>query len=412
MNKGTYQYMLCLLFACLAILVLPVDVAAGSVIVKGSEVSVAFGKEVASQYMIDYPGTSVEVSGGGKDNAIIMLAAGSCDIANSTLSLAEQDRREVLDALARAEAAGHAIIEIPIAIDCVDFFVHQNNVIKSITYEELKAVYEGNITSWNKLGGTGEINAYRSGGDDHKLFSIKKWLTDNISGKAISADKKQLFNFVASDPQGIGYDGVYYVGDALAKSPDVVHSLSVTGPNDAVEYSPSRKYPVSRNLYIFIREGDTSSEALAFIDYFLAPKAQKIVGKYVSPVMPPAKVFEIALSSDRADDNVVRFSEGITNDQNLRFDNFTSGGCTIYFRNNTLVDGSYPVIKNAVGEERVLINQGLFIINRPSDASVCNELRNCNITEVEASLIEEGDIMTFVYNGHTISIRFCGPADS
>lgn len=408
MNKSVCLYKPGVLLACLAMLLSPIAASAGPVIVKGSEVSVAFGKEVANQYMVDYPGTSVEVSGGGKDNAIVMLAAGSCDIANSSLSLAEQDRREVLDALARAEAAGHPIIEIPIAIDCVDFFVHKSNVIQSITYEELRNIYEGNITSWNKFGGTGEINVYRSGEDDHKLFSIKKWLTDNISSKAISADKKLLFNFVAADPQGIGYDGVYYVGDALSRSPDVVHSLNIIGSDDAAGYAPSRKYPISRNLYIFIREGDTSPEAQAFVDYFLAPQAQKIVGKYVSPIMPLAKTFEIALSSDGFADRVVRFDEGITNDQNLRFYNFKSGGCTLYFRNNTLVDGTYPVIKNANGDTRTLVNKGLFIINRQGDPSTCNELSNCNITEISALLIEAGDLMTFSYNGHTISVQFCG----
>lgn len=412
MNKRTCLYKPCVLFACLAILVSTVAFAAEPVIVKGSEVSVAFGKEIASQYMIDYPGTSVDVSGGGKDNAIVMLAAGSCDIANSSLSLAEQDRREVLDALAWAEAAGHPIIEIPIAIDCVDFFVHNSNIIKSMTLEDLRDIYDGDVTSWNKFGGTGEINVYRSGADDHKLFSVKKWLTDNISSKAISVDKKLLFNAVAADPRGIGYDGVYYVGDSLSRSPDIVHSLHIIGSDDAAEYAPSRKYPVSRNLYIFIREGDTSQEARAFIDYILAPKAQKIVGKYVSPVMPPAKTFEIVLSANGVDDRVVRFDEEITNNQNLRFDNFTSGGCTLYFRNNTLVDGTYPVIENASGETRTLVNNGLFIINRRGDPSASYGLRNCNITEIAALLIEEGDVMTFAYNGHTISIQFCGSAGS
>ncbi len=396
------------LIAILLIFVLA-SAASAQVIVRGSEVSVTFGKAVAAQYMKDYPGTSVDVAGGGKDNAIMMLAAGSCDIANSALSLAEQDRQDVLDALAKAKADGHPIKEIAVAIDCVDFFTHESNPVFELTLDQLRKIYEGTYTNWNQVGGPNmTINVYQSGQDDHKYFSIKNWLIDgtSFSPNSIQVDKKEIFGKVADDPAGIGYDGVFYVGDSLAASGDVVNSLWIAGPDDAKAYAPSRKYPVSRNLYMFYRDGDFSAEAKAFLDYMLQPKAQRIIGGYVSALMPPARTFELAFAPKDKPEQTVRFTEDLASEQNVMFDYVDATEYVIYARNNSYVDGTLPKIVAEDGTVRNVTNGGLFIVNRKTDPKTFDGLMNCNITELRPDKIARGDVMTFNYNGCQITVRF------
>lgn len=383
--------------------------ASAQVVVRGSEVSVTFGQAVAEQYMKDNPGTSVDVAGGGKDNAIIMLAGGSCDIANSALSLAEQDREDVLAAIEKAKSDGRPIKQVAIAIDCVDFFVEGNNPVYGLTLDELRKIYDGTYTNWNQAGGPdAEIHAYQSGQNDHKYFSIKEWLINGTSFSAgsIEVDKKEIFGLVAADALGIGYDGVYYVNDSLSKSPDAVRSLTITGPSGTGDYAPSRKYPVSRNLYMFYREGDLSEEAKAFLDYMLQPKAQRIIGGYVSPLLPPACTFELAFAPKGKVEQVIRVTEDITAEQNFTFLFEEAPEYALYARNNTYADATYPKIADEGGTVRNVTNGGLFIVNRASDPVSWNGLMNCNITELRPETLARGDVMTFEYNGCLITVRF------
>ena len=114
-----------------------------NVLVMGSDVSVTFGKAVAEDFMKKNTGTNVTVLGGGKDTAFVMLSAGSCDLANSTLSLSEQDRPDVLKAIADAKAKGHPIREIAVAIDVVQFFIHPSNPINQLSLGQLSQIYLG-----------------------------------------------------------------------------------------------------------------------------------------------------------------------------------------------------------------------------------------------------------------------------
>lgn len=383
--------------------------ASAQVVVRGSEVSVTFGQAVAAQYMKDDPAASVDVAGGGKDNAIVMLAEGNCDIANSALSLEDQDRADVLAAIEKAKADGHPIKQVPIAIDCVDFFVGGNNPVNSLTLDQLRKIYEGTYTNWNQVGGQDmEINVYQSGSNDHKYFSIKEWLIDgtSFSKASIEVDKKEIFGIVAADAKGIGYDGLYYVGDSLSKSPDVVSSLTITGPNGEGTYAPSRMYPVSRHLYMFYRDGDLSAEAEAFLSYMQQPKAQRIIGGYVSPLLPPARTFELVFAPKGKAEQVVRLSENTVTEQNFTFRFEDASEYVLYARNNTYIDASYPSIMAEDGTVRGVENGGLFIVNRKSDPTSYDGMKNCNITELRPGTIARGDVMTFDFNGSLITVRF------
>jgi phosphate transport system substrate-binding protein len=414
------RYLVIELFAVSLLICLLAGSAGAKVIVKGSEVSVFFGKAIAEQYMIEKSEASVDVSGGGQDNAILLLAAGSCDIANSAIALEEQDNEDVKKAITDAAAKGHPIKEIPVAIDCVDFFVHKDNPVKSLTLDQLRGVYKGIYTNWSQLGGDDRpITVYHSGygAVDHKSLSIEKWFLSfsEFTPDAVQIDKKDIFATVAGDPSGVGYDGVYFTSDSLAISGDVISSLSLIGPDGAGAKGdePSRKYPVSRYLHMYIREGDISAEAQDFLEYMLQPAAQKIIGAFVLPLLPPARTFEFVIMPKGKPglEQKVSFPENVSSSRSFKIDLDSETEYIAYARNNTLHDGTYPTLKAANGTLKSIVNNGLCIVNRKTDPKTYDGLLKCNVTELIIRDVAPGDVMSFVFNGQKIDIAL-GSASS
>ena len=384
-----------------------------AVVVMGSEISAQFSKSVAQEYMQKNPGKIINVYGGGKDSAIIALSAGSCDIANSSLSLAEQDRPDVLAAIQAAKDAGTPFIEIAVAIDGIDFFVNKDNPVSALTFEQLQNIYLGNATNWGFAGGhNAKIAALYTGEDDAKNFAMKRWL---LQGKPVSSlvelvDKKLTFSTTANQTDAIGYDGIFYANESMIASPDRVKRVPIQGPISDIPLAPSRKYPVSRKLYFFVRQGAISKDAQDFINFFVGPEGQRVVGKFVSPVMPPAKMFELSFSPNGKEEQTVGFSETLDRDVVLSFSYHDAPSFTFLAKNNTYHDASFPIIESTSGEVRPITNKGVFMTLSPLEPTGTNKLANCNVSEFTVPGGEKGlmasDKLTFHYNGQKITVLF------
>ena len=60
------------------------------------------------------------------------------------------------DILAEKEAQGYEWLKTPFATDAFVFVVNENNPVDSITVEEARKIYTGEITNWSQLGGRDE----------------------------------------------------------------------------------------------------------------------------------------------------------------------------------------------------------------------------------------------------------------
>jgi phosphate transport system substrate-binding protein len=109
---------------------------------------VILGQRWAEHYMTKFPGTVVQVTGGGSGTGIAALINGATDICQSSRPLAENERRQV-----RAKF-GRDPVEMPVAMDGLAVFVHESSPLKAITLPELKAIYTGGVKSWRELGST------------------------------------------------------------------------------------------------------------------------------------------------------------------------------------------------------------------------------------------------------------------
>ncbi|NMO13316.1 phosphate ABC transporter substrate-binding protein [Pyxidicoccus fallax] len=251
---------------------LPVAAQAGTVTVKGSDTMVILGQRWAEEFMKKNAATKVQVTGGGSGTGMAALQNGTTDIAMSSRDIkpAEKDK---LRAQYKADA-----VEIPVAKDGVTFYVSEGNPVTSLTVEQLRDIYLGDITNWKDVGGPdAPIVVYSRENSSGTYVFVKEHVLkgeDYVASAQTLPGTAAVVNAVAKEKYGIGYGGAAY-----AKG---IKELKVKQGNEEIAASAenikSGKYPLSRNLFFYLRN-KPAGEVKAFIDFALSPEGQAIVNK-------------------------------------------------------------------------------------------------------------------------------------
>jgi phosphate transport system substrate-binding protein len=259
-------------FLAVFLVALPVAAQAGTVTVKGSDTMVIMVQRWAEEFMKKNPDTKLQVTGGGSGTGISALINGTTDICMSSRSIKEA---EVEKLRGRFNTTG---TEIAVAKDGVTFYVSEKNPLNSLTTEQLKGIYLGDITNWKQVGGPdAPIVVYSRENSSGTYVFVK----DNLLGGEDFTPRAQtlpgtaaVVNAVAKEKNGIGYGGAAYA-KGIKELKIKVGSEEVAPSTDNIK---SGKYPLSRDLYFYLRN-KPSGEAKAFIDFALSAEGQQIVTK-------------------------------------------------------------------------------------------------------------------------------------
>ncbi len=233
---------------------------------------VILGQRWAEEYMKKNPATKVQVTGGGSGTGIAALINGTTDIAMSSRPMKDAETEKLRS---RFNTAGS---EISVAKDGVTFYVHESNPLSSLTLEQLKGIYLGDITNWKEVGGPDATIVVYSRENSSGTYVFFK---DNVlEGEDFTATAQTLpgtaavVNAVSKEKNGIGYGGAAY-----AKG---IKELKIKKGSEEIapsaENIKSGKYPLSRDLYFYLR-AKPSGETKAFIDFVLSADGQAIVTK-------------------------------------------------------------------------------------------------------------------------------------
>jgi phosphate transport system substrate-binding protein len=251
-------------------LALPLAAQAGNITVKGSDTMVILGQRWAEEFMKKNAGTKLQVTGGGSGTGLAALINGTTEIAMSSRPIKEGETEKLRG---RFNTVGN---EIAVARDGVTFYVHESNPLTSLTQEQLKGIYLGDITNWKEVGGPdAPIVVYSRENSSGTYVFVK----DNLlGGDDYTATAQTLpgtaavVNAVSKEKFGIGYGGAAY-----AKG---IKELKIKKGSEEIapsaENIKSGKYPLSRDLYFYLRSKPTG-EVKAFIDFVLSPDGQSIV---------------------------------------------------------------------------------------------------------------------------------------
>ena len=246
-------------------LLLTVGLFAQKLTIQGSTTVLPIAQAAAEAYMDNNPDADITVRGGGSGTGIAALIDGATDIADASRPMKDKE-------IKTAREKGVNPVANVVARDGIAVVVHPENTIDAITIEDIKAIYTGEISRWDKVGGKGSIVVVSrdaaSGTFEtfNELALHKAKLTD---AALMLASNLEVARTVAQTPGAIGYIGLGYLTNE-------VKALEVEGitPSDATVRDGS--YPLARPLFMYTN-GSPKGLAKSFIDFVMSTAGQQIV---------------------------------------------------------------------------------------------------------------------------------------
>lgn len=213
-------------------------------------------------------------------NAHVGLLGGYADVGMAS-SPVKQETIEKFQAKKLGDPSSRMQEHI-IALDGLAVIVNPGNPADKLSVDSIRKVFAGEITDWSSLGGQpGQINLYSR---DHQSGTYDTFKHLVLAGKQLDCgtqphlqcfeDSKELSSHVASDPQGIGFIGLNYIGTAKALKVSMGDKVNALAPGRfAVK---TEDYPLSRRLFLY-QTNQPTPLAAGFIQFALSDAGQKVV---------------------------------------------------------------------------------------------------------------------------------------
>ncbi len=184
--------------------------------------------------------------------------------------------------LEQAKQAGITLVKEPICYDAFVFITHKDNPVESLTVEQIRDIYSGNITNWKEVGGKDErIRAFQREANSGSQTAMENLvmggsgMIDPITVKIVEG-MGDLVDAVAeyeNETASLGYTYRYYI-DNLYKN-DNIKTIAVEGVAPTDDNIRNESYPFTTNYYgVYAKERPTGK---AFLDWILSEEGQTCV---------------------------------------------------------------------------------------------------------------------------------------
>lgn len=242
---------------------------AGQLTIKGSTTVLPITQEVGEAFMKQYPDINLSISGGGSGNGIKAMIDGTTNIAQSSRWIKDSEVKMAVD-------NGHFPVAFAVALDSIIPVVHPESPVDELSMEQLRGIYNGNITNWKEVGGQDRKIMVISRDSSSGTYGV--WVDNVLKGDRVTpraqllASNGAIVQAIQDNPHAIGYIGIGYMTDKLK-------SVVVDGIKPTPETTASGDFPVSRYLWVFT-DGWPSGDTLKFINFLQNPeKGQRLVEK-------------------------------------------------------------------------------------------------------------------------------------
>lgn len=245
---------------------------AQSLTVKGSDTLVALDQRWAEAYRGKHPGVEIQVAGGGVGPAFVALGEKKAALATVSRSIRFKEAQACETALGKRPA------EYKLAVYGVAVYVHADNPLKEITYDDLFAVFRGKFKNWKELGGPdAPITLY---GTETNSAAGELFGDEVLNGKEAAASLgivpgASLLETIAKDKNGIGYGALTQAVGTRALA--IKRAPSSTPVEPSEETISKRTYPVARYVYGYVDPASDQGETRAYLDWIRSDAGQEMV---------------------------------------------------------------------------------------------------------------------------------------
>ncbi len=219
---------------------------------------------------------TVEVAAHGSSTGFSALKKSTADLAASSRPIKDSELVD-LEPLGDLKSPG---AEQVIAIDGLAIILNPQNPLNTLNTEQLAQIFNGEISTWEALGGVGGAIHLYARDDQSGTYDTFKELVLRLRGKPLAAaaqrfeSSEQLSDAVSQDPQGIGFIGLPYVRQAKAVAIVDGDSQAMLPLNSLIA---TEDYPLSRRLYFYLPPSSHNPWAKALVDFSQSSKGQAIV---------------------------------------------------------------------------------------------------------------------------------------
>ena len=201
---------------------------------------------------------------------------------NADLLIAAEPNAAVFDEM---EEAGFEVQMEPLATDALVFMVNEDNPVDSLTTEQLRGIYTGEITNWSEVGGEDvEIVAFQRNAESGSQVLMEKLVMDGTEmteppeGYMI-ASMVGLMDAVKeydNSSNAIGYSVYYYAHDMQMAGG--LKLLKIDGVAPEAATIRSGEYPFLNPYYVAMNAAEPEgSMTRVLYDWLLGPDGQKLV---------------------------------------------------------------------------------------------------------------------------------------
>lgn len=249
----------------------------GDILIDGSSTVAPLSSAAAEAFAADNGGVNITVGTSGTGGGFERFCAGETDISNASRAIDEEE-------VAACEAGGVTYQELRVASDGITNVVSANADVGgdgNLTLAQLKAIWgpESTIDNWSQIpqGGFNDVPLTLAGpGSQSGTYDFfnEEVLGEDAAGETVtprqdytaSEDDNVVVRAVQSGEGTLGYFGFTY----YEENADTLTPFSVDGIEPTAETITDGTYPLSRPLFIYVKDASLEKpEVAAFVRYYV-----------------------------------------------------------------------------------------------------------------------------------------------
>lgn len=245
---------------------------AQSITVKTSDTLRDLGQQWATTYSAAHAPTKIEVTGDVTAEVFAAFAARKSDVAFTSRKIRFKEVQ------ACEQAFGHRPAELRVGVIGAAVYVHADNPVTTLTYEELEAIYLGKRRNWKQVGGQdATITVY---GVRTNTLAGELFVAEVLTGKMVTNDVRlvapsDLATTVARDVHAIGFGDFANLPGLRAVK--IKRAYSSTPVEPGAETIANRIYPITQFVYAYVNPEANKGEIKSYLDWIRSEEGQQTV---------------------------------------------------------------------------------------------------------------------------------------